>query len=141
MNSLDISDVTIPLGVNAVAGEELRFSIAESTLPANVQVFLDDTVANTTTLLNDSDYVITPASDLSGTGRFFLRTSEDALSTIENSLDYLDIYTLKASDELVVNGQLLSNNTMLNLYDIAGRLVLSTKLDSALLLCKKDSIL
>ncbi|WP_435412948.1 T9SS type A sorting domain-containing protein [Psychroserpens mesophilus] len=133
LNSIDVSDVTIPLGVNAVAGEELRFSIAESTLPANVQVFLDDTVANTTTLLNDSDYVITPASDLSGTGRFFLRTSEDALSTIENGLDYLDIYTLKASDELVVNGQLLANNTMLNLYDIAGRLVLSTKLDSALL--------
>ncbi|WP_161791997.1 T9SS-dependent choice-of-anchor J family protein [Psychroserpens jangbogonensis] len=131
LNSSDITEVTIPLGVNANQGEQLTFSIADMTLPTSVNVYLDDTVANTITLLNNSDYVISPTTDLSGTGRFFLRISEDALSTIDNSLDNIDIFTLKASDELVIRGQ-LSDNSMLNLYDIQGRLVLSTKLDNTL---------
>ena len=132
LGSTDIMDVTIPLGVNANQGEQITFSILESSLPANVKVYLDDTVANTSTLLNNSDYVITPTTDLSGTGRFFLRISEDALSTIENSLDSIDIFTLKSSDELVVSGQLL-DDTMLDLYDIQGRKVMTVELDSALL--------
>ena len=131
LSSTDLNDVTIPLGVNANLGEQLTFSIADMTLPATVKVYLEDVVANTVTLLNNSDYVITPTTALSGTGRFFLRTSQDALSNVEYSIDKLDIFTLKASDELVVNGQLSdSNNAILNLFDIQGRLVLTTELDN-----------
>ncbi|MEY8850197.1 T9SS type A sorting domain-containing protein, partial [Psychroserpens sp. XS_ASV72] len=101
-------------------------------LPASVEVYLEDTVANTLTLLNDSDYVITPSTDLSGTGRFYLRYSDDALSTIENSIDKLDIFALNSSDQIVVSGQLFEN-TKLELYDIQGRKVLSTRLDESLL--------
>ena len=128
----DLLDITIPLGVNANQGEQLTFSILDMALPASINVYLDDTVANTTTLLNNSDYVITPTTALSGTGRFYLRTSEDALSTIENSLNTLNIFALNASKELVVNGQ-LKGDTQLNLYDIQGRIVLSTSLDHSAL--------
>ncbi|MFK7783323.1 T9SS type A sorting domain-containing protein, partial [Psychroserpens sp.] len=100
-------------------------------IPASVNVYLEDVVANTVTLLNDTDYIMTPTSDLSGTGRFYLRTSNSELSTIENSLELLDIFSLKASKELVVSGQLSDNVTLLNLYDIQGRLVLSTELDNS----------
>ncbi|MBR9844900.1 MAG: T9SS type A sorting domain-containing protein [Algicola sp.] len=129
LNASDLADVTIPLGVNANQGEQLTFSITDTTLPASVNVYLDDVVANTTTLLNNSDYVITPNTNLSGTGRFFLRTSEDALSTIENDLDTLNIFALNNSRELMVSGQ-LKENTVLDLFDIQGRKVLSTKLDN-----------
>ena len=129
IGTADINEVTIPLGVNATQGEQLRFSILESTLPGSIEVYLEDMVANTSTLLNDSDYVITPTTALSGTGRFFLRTSEDALSTIENSLDTLNIFALNNSKELVVSGQ-LQGDTQLNLYDIQGRIVMSAQLDS-----------
>ena len=132
VNSSNLSDVVIPLGVNANQGEQLTFSIADTTLPASVSVYLEDVVANTITRLNDSDYIITPVSDLSGTGRFFLRTSEDALSTINNNLDRLNIFTLINSKELVFSGT-LKENTMLNLYNIDGRLVLRTQLDNTLL--------
>jgi hypothetical protein len=98
-------------------------------LPASVNVYLDDVVANTSTLLNNSDYILTPTTALSGTGRFFLRTSEDALSTLDNNLDLLNIYALNMSNELVVSGQ-LKENTVLNLYDIHGRNVLTTTLDA-----------
>ncbi|WP_040247613.1 T9SS type A sorting domain-containing protein [Psychroserpens mesophilus] len=128
LNSSDLSEVTIPLGVNASQGEQLTFSILDSTLPESVNVYLDDVVANTTTLLNNSDYIITPATNLSGTGRFFLRTSEDALSTIENSFDAINIFALNNSRELVVSGH-LKDNTMLELFDIQGRKIWATKLD------------
>jgi hypothetical protein len=129
LNSTDLAEVSIPLGVNANQGEQITFSIAEMTLPASVNVYLDDVVANTVTLLNNSDYILSPTTALSGTGRFFLRTSEDALSTIETNFDALNIYALPTSKELVVSGQLLEN-TRLELYDIQGRQVWSTELDT-----------
>lgn len=101
LNSTDVSNVSIPLGVSANQGEQIRFSISESTLPDSVLVFLDDVLANTSTLLNDGDYVITPTTDLSGTGRFYLRTSEEALSTAENSFDTLNIFALNSSKEII----------------------------------------
>ncbi|WP_033960091.1 T9SS type A sorting domain-containing protein [Psychroserpens jangbogonensis] len=132
VNSTNLSDVVIPLGVNANQGEQLTFSIADTTLPASVSVYLEDAVANTSTRLNEGDYIITPVEALSGTGRFFLRTSEDALSSKNNNLDTLNIFTLINSKELVVSGT-LKENTMLNLYNIDGRLVLRTQLDNTLL--------
>ena len=127
--STNLSDVSIPLGVKANQGEQLTFSIADMTLPASVNVYLEDVVTNTVTLLNNSEYVITPTTALSGTGRFYLRTAEGALSTIENNLDNLTIFALNSSKELVISGQ-LKENTVLNLFDIQGRIVLSTNLDN-----------
>lgn len=128
LNSTDLSDVIIPLGVNANQGEQITFSILETTLPDTINVYLEDVVANTSTLLNNSNYVMTPTTALSGTGRFFLRTTEDALSTIDNSLDTLTIFALNNSKELVINGQ-LETNASLTVYDIQGRVILNTKLD------------
>ena len=130
LNPTNLTDVTIPLGVNANQGEQLTFSIADMTLPTSVNVYLEDIVKNTVTLLNNSDYVFTPTTDLSGTGRFFLRTSEDALSTIDNSYDTLNIFALNNEKELVVKGQ-LKDNTVLSLYDIQGREVLTAQLDNS----------
>ncbi|WP_431137694.1 hypothetical protein, partial [Psychroserpens mesophilus] len=38
LSSTDLNDVTIPLGVNAKQGEQITFSIADTTLPASVNV-------------------------------------------------------------------------------------------------------
>ena len=61
--------------------------------------------------------------------RFYLRTLEDALSTIENSLNTLNILALNSTKELLVTGQ-FKDATILNLYDIRGRTILTTKLDT-----------
>lgn len=138
LHASDLSNVTIPLGVHANQGEQLTFSIAESTLSESVKVYLDDVVANTSTLLNASDYVITPSSDLSGTGRFFLRTSNEALSSIEHNIDALNIYALNNSKALVISGQ-LQDNAHLSLYDIQGRKVLTKQLDNTRLENRVDA--
>ena len=132
LNTTDLGNTTIALGVNASQGVQVTFTISVNELPVTTEVYLDDTVANTSTLLNTSDYVLTPATALSGTGRFFLRVEDDTLlSTTENNLETLNIFALNDSKEVIVNGQLL-NDTMFNLYDIQGRLVLSTQLDNTL---------
>ena len=132
IHSSAFSNVTIPLGLHSNQGEQVTFSIYDSTLPANVNVYLDDTVANTSTLLNSSDYIISLTNVESGTGRFFLRTTENALSSIENNLDKLNVFVLNSSKELIVNGS-IEKNTILDLYDIQGRLVFNLLLDYALL--------
>lgn len=128
LNLTDVSNIVIPLGVNASQGEQITFSIAESTIPNSVNVYLEDTLTNTSTLLNTSDYVLTPSTTLSGTGRFFLRFSEDALSTTENSFENIQIYSTKTPKTLFIKGQ-LSADTTIKIYDIQGRLISNSVVD------------
>jgi hypothetical protein len=128
LNVNDLANSVVSLGVNASANEALTFSLLESTLPSSVSVYIEDTEANTVTLLNSNNYSITPRRNISGAGRFFLRFESDALSTIEQPLEDLNIYTNTIQKTIVIDGQLQSK-TNLNLYDISGRLVKSQALD------------
>lgn len=129
LGDMDFGDTTVALGVNANQGEQLTFSVSTNTLPGTVEVYLDDTVASTSTLLSSGDYVLTPATELIGTGRFYLRFSDSSLSTVENSFDDLTIYTNQAQRSIVISGQLVEH-TIANIYDIQGRLVRSQQLDT-----------
>jgi len=125
----DYNDTTIALGVNASMGEQLTFSINESTLPASIEVYLDDTLTNTSTLLNTSDYVLTPSENLSGTGRFYLRFSNSALSTTNAVFEGVSVYTNQSNKTINIAGQ-LTEGTSANVYDIRGRSVSYKKLVS-----------
>ena len=131
LGKVDYNDTTVALGVNANMGEQLTFSIAESTLPTSIEVYLDDADANTSTLLNSSDYVITPTTSLAGTGRFYLRFSNSALSTPENNLDNILIHANQTSRSINISGN-VEKGTMAKVYDIQGRLVNSTILNENL---------
>jgi len=125
----DYNDTTVALGVNANMGEQLTFSIAQSTLPAEIEVYLDDTTANTSTLLTASDYIITPNANLNGTGRFYVRFSNSALSIPENNLDNITIYTNATNRTINISGQ-LEEGTIARVYDIQGRLAQTDVLSS-----------
>ncbi|MCB0400351.1 MAG: hypothetical protein KDD26_12205, partial [Winogradskyella sp.] len=88
-------------------------SIAESTLPASIEVYLDDTLTSTSTLLNTSDYVLTPSVDLNGTGRFYLRFSNSALSTTDNVFESISIYANQSNKTITIAG-LLGEGTSAN---------------------------
>lgn len=128
VNSEDISNVIIPLGVTASQDQELRFSVSDIALSNTVNIYLEDVEANTITLLNNTDYVLLPQTNISGTGRFFLRITEGLLSITQNDLDTLDIFFISSSKELIIRGK-LQENTLLMLYDLQGRKVLESKLD------------
>jgi len=126
---IDLSDVTIPLGVNANQGEQLTFSIVDDMLPSSVDVYLDDTVANTSILLNATDYVLTPTTALSSTGRFYIRFVDNALSISDDIINDLRIYTNQERRSINIAGQ-VDVNTTASVYDIQGRLMVSTSLNS-----------
>jgi GEVED domain/Secretion system C-terminal sorting domain/Pregnancy-associated plasma protein-A len=125
----DFNSIIVPLGIKAQPNEALTISIDDlSSLPSNTYVYLDDTVENTLTLLNTNDYTFMPVSELNGVGRFYLRFSSDALSTIKNELNDIQIYTNAIPKEIVIQG-LLTNKTEAHIYDIQGRLVMRQDLD------------
>ena len=90
-------------------------------------MYLDDALTSTSTLLNASDYVLTPSEDLNGTGRFYLRFSNSALSTSDSNLDAISIYANQTNRNITVAGQ-LTEETTARVYDLQGRLVHTTVL-------------
>lgn len=127
----DFNDVVVPLGINASA-TELKIGIDDSakSLPDNIHVYLEDTVANTLTLLNNKGYTFTPSADLNGTGRFYLRYTTNVLSALTNSFDYLQIYSANNHKEIIIKGQ-LNFKSSAEIYDIQGRLVLNKNLENS----------
>jgi hypothetical protein len=123
------SDISIPLGINVPQGQQVTVSIAESDLPSNIYVYLEDNQTNTFTLLNAGDYIFTPSTNLTDTGRFFLRFSDQTLSNPDANINGLQIYTIAAQKTLFIKGQLTASATV-SLYDIQGRMVLSSVLDT-----------
>ncbi|MDC1505107.1 endonuclease [Winogradskyella sp.] len=138
LNALDLVDITIPLGVNANAGEQLTFSITDTTLPSTINVYLEDTTNNTTTLLNTSDYIINPILDISGTGRFYIRLEEQALSNNDAVFERIKIYTKETPKMIYIHG-VLKEDTNAKVYDLQGRLVHSSILDSNNLINQIDA--
>lgn len=128
INYTDFSNAIIPLGINVQQGEEFIISIMSSSIPESVNIYLDDVLNQTSTLLNDNDYITTPATSLNGTGQFFLRFSEASLSTIENSLSNLEVYATNNPKVLHINGKLI-DETKVTIYDLQGREILSSNLD------------
>ncbi|MBT8375647.1 MAG: T9SS type A sorting domain-containing protein, partial [Bacteroidia bacterium] len=128
LGATDFSDVTIPLGIHVTQGEQVTVSMIENTVPSNINVYLEDNVENTFTLLNSGDYIFTPSTTLNTTGRFFLRFSDSALSTEEEQFNGISIYGLTTERIIRVDG-LLNQDTELIVYDLQGRKVMSQHLD------------
>ncbi|WP_178985284.1 T9SS type A sorting domain-containing protein [Winogradskyella helgolandensis] len=129
LNNDSMSNVIVPLGVNANQGEELTFSIVESDMSDSTNMYLEDTVNETVTLLNTTDYIFTPVNDLSGTGRFYLRFETTTLSNIDVDVELVKIYTNNATRTINIEGQ-LHNKTVAKLFDTNGRLVLTNVLNT-----------
>jgi hypothetical protein len=125
----DFNNVVVPLGIKSNAGEQISIGLdGSSTLPENINVYLEDNVANTLTLLNTGNYTMTPTEDLNSTGRFYINFSSGTLSLEDREMNDLQIYTSAYPKSLFVNG-LLTERTTAELYDLQGRLVLNRILD------------
>ena len=124
-------DKVIPVGVNAIAESELRISIAHNTTPADLNIYLEDTEEGTLTNLLEGDFVMTPTSDLSGAGRFFIHMTADTMSNEDVSTSMLNAYKEVNANYITIEGLATqSNNINVSLYNILGREVLSTTLNN-----------
>jgi hypothetical protein len=79
------------------------------------------------TLLNEQDFELTPANNLSGAGRFFIHFIESSLS-IEDEIktNLLNVYKLNAHNFITIEGLAnQSSQTRLRLYDFLGKELVS----------------
>jgi len=98
--------VVIPVGLEAKAGGELKFSVATEGLPTGFKVVLEDRVAKTyTDLTSGASYPVSVSANAGGTGRFYLQLSK--LTTGAEELLPEGLIKLKAyptGEEIIIEG-------------------------------------
>ena len=134
VNALSYSemwDKVIPIGINALGGEEMTISISHRTTPADLNIYLEDVEEGTFTNLYEGDFVYTPTSDLEGVGRFFIHMSADTMSNEDVSTSMLNAYKEVNANHITIEGLATqSNNIKVTLYTVLGRKALDTTLNN-----------
>ena len=129
VQSLPLSDLEssiIPLGVTVEAGKTATFSIENTNVPSNINVYIEDKQDNSFTLLEaDANFSFTPENNLDGIGRFYLHTTSGVLSADDfASNNNISIYT-SSKDNLRIAG--VQNGTAtVRLYNILGKEMLKS---------------
>ena len=120
----------IPVGIEAQAGQQLTFSIDNLNIADNIIIWLEDRATGVWTELNStSTYVINTAETISGTGRFYIHFENgDTLNIEEVETNQINIVSISGNKTIVVNGN-LETDSILELYDINGRKVLTKNLE------------
>ena len=126
------NDVVIPIELNREAGNNFRISIGTFNIDTAINVYLEDNVQETMTLLNDQDFELTAENELNGIGRFFIHLTETVLS-IDDKIEtnYLNVFKADVNNFITVEGLAnQSNGTKLRLYTIRGKEVIFTTLNN-----------
>ena len=128
MNIDSFEQTTIPLVINREAGTTFRISMEDSTIPDNVDVLLLDTQTQISTNLRDQDFILTPQSDLSGMGRFYLKMGSNSLGGNDIEESYISIYKPSDRDCIVMEGLSNVQSGHVTLYNIMGQEVIDQNL-------------
>ncbi len=121
-----IETTVVPVGVYADAGTQIKISAEMTNLPEGIEVYLEDKLTNTFTLLNDSSsYTTTLAEDMNGVGRFYMRTSSQALSTGEVRTETVKVY--KTSENMLRVIGLDSGDAQVHVYNVLGKKVTASR--------------
>lgn len=124
LSDSDLNNV-IAVGVNASAGTEIVITADISNLPSENEIYLEDRLLGTFTLLNEnSNYTTTLSENINGTGRFYLHTNAEALSLDDAALSGVDVYKNDYNELRVIGIQ--HADTDLYVYDIIGKKVFNT---------------
>lgn len=127
----DHENLVVPIGVNASAGTEIAFTASALHIPNGLNVFLEDRELGVFTQLDvsNSEYVITPSTDLNGIGRFYIHTNtQSALSTGNFDLSLVSIYKTSTTNLRITGIQ--SANVDMQLFDILGKQIFQTSFES-----------
>ena len=127
-----LSNVIVPLTIYQEAGIALKIQIANSTIPEDIKVYLEDTTENTFTLLNNESFELLAQTALSGMGRFFLHFTTSTLSTeTARSTSLLTAYKGTGNAYISVEGlQQFSQPAKLTLYNVLGMKILSKNIQN-----------
>jgi hypothetical protein len=128
-----MSNVIVPLAINQEANIALEIQIANSTIPEDINVYIEDTVENTFTLLTNESFELLTQTTLSGAGRFYLHFTTGVLSidTVSSS-SLVSAYKGKGNAYISLEGlQQFSQPAKLTLYNVLGMKILSKTIKNA----------
>ena len=126
----DYENMIVPLGIKAKEGE-ITFSADALNLPSDIKVFLEDKFTKTFTRLDETNtnYKVTLTETTNGIGRFYLHTSQQALSINTNiTLENISIYKINKSTIRITG--LSQGAASINLYNILGKEMMSSSFKS-----------
>ena len=121
MSTESFEQTTIPLVVNRNAGTAFRISLEAITIPEDVELFLEDTQAQTYTNLRTEDFILTPDNELSGMGRFYLRIGNSSLGVNDPEDSYVRVYKPNNSDYIAIEGLVNVQKARIKLYNLIGQ--------------------
>ena len=123
--------MVVPVGVDALANDEITISAELNNFPANIKVFIEDKLENTFTRLDEtSNFSTTLSTNLNSTGRFYLHTTSASLST-GNVLDNnpVSIFTTTRDNLRIVGVQ--SGTANVQMFNILGKQVFNTSFEGS----------
>jgi len=123
-------ETVIPLVFKREGGIEFSISFEDSTIPEGVGVYLEDTLLETLTDLRAEDFTLTPESDLSDMGRFYLRIGNTSLGGNDLEESYMGVYKAASDDFITIEGLLNVKSANVQLFNIMGQEVLNKTLQS-----------
>ena len=133
LSHAEMNEKVIPLVIHGTEGEELTVTILHRTTPADINIYLQDTFLNTLINLKEEDFVITPMTDISGAGRFYVHLTEDTMSINDVASNLMNAFKEVDSDFITIEG--LSSQTgevKVSMYNILGSKIMSTSFDNSL---------
>ncbi|GAB1454536.1 hypothetical protein MASR2M47_45920 [Draconibacterium sp.] len=112
----------IPIGVDATKGGEVVFSAQALDLPVGYDVIIEDKLTKSQTNVKDGGlYVANLADGAKGVGRFYLHVG----ASVQTGLDEVqkqDVVVYTVDQTVFIKGS-VSDNAMINVYSVDGRLV------------------
>jgi hypothetical protein len=131
LSNSDMETLVVPVGVKVAAGKELTFTAEAMNFPDGIKLFLEDRATNTFTRLDEanSEYKVTLAEALDGTGRFFLHTKASGVLGVED-VNLTNVSIFKTSNETLRVVGLTQGTASLKLFNILGKQVLDTNFQS-----------
>jgi len=120
MSVAHMNSTIIPLAIHQEEGQEIKVSIANNTLSEDINVYLEDTLNGTMTLLQEQDFELTTQNEISGAGRFYIHLTTTVLAN-EDSLNTSLVKVFKGAGNNFVSIEGLRNKATIKLYNILGK--------------------
>ena len=120
MSVAHMSSTIIPLIIHQEEGQAIKVSIANNTLSEDVNVYLEDTLNGTITLLQEKDFELTTQNEISGAGRFYVHLTTAVLAN-EDSLNTPLVNVFKGAGNNFITIEGLRSKATIKLYNILGK--------------------
>ncbi|WP_299710380.1 leucine-rich repeat protein [uncultured Tenacibaculum sp.] len=118
----DYETTVIPIGLQSDAGKEISLTVDTDNIPANLNVYLEDTATGKfINLTKEKPYTFKTTSKLEGIGRFYLHTSSKILNTEDEIELTQNVEIVKSGkQEITIQGLAKNKQVTVSLYSVLG---------------------